>query len=148
MEQKTTPTADERVLALFKKLQAKKAEIAQAERPSFITGGQFRYSESMSNVIDITTVRDERKLVEIYAFLTEREKSHSVAAEALGVSTNFTWLTFTKEEWFSDLKTRVNILQIAKRKAEYAELEKKVNAIMSPELRAQMELDALEEILK
>lgn len=139
--------ADQRVTALFTKLQQKKAEVASAERPQYITGGAFRYSESIGNSIDIMTVRDERKLVEILAFLKDRKKSYTEAAEELNVKANFTWLNFTVEEWTKDLKTRVSVIQLSKRKAELAELEIRVNTVMSPELRARMEMEALEAAL-
>lgn len=148
METKATELSnDQKVQLLFNKLKEKQAEIASAERPTFITGGQFRYSESVGGSIDIITVRDERKLVEILTFLKERSEKYGEAAGELGVATSFTWLGFTVEEWLKDLKTRVNILQLAKRKAELVELEKRVNAVVSPELRTKMELEALSELL-
>lgn len=137
-------TQNERVLALFEKLQAKKAEVANAERPVFITGGQFRYSESVGTTVDILTVRDERKLVEILVFLKDRSERYPAACEELGITAEFKWLGFTLEEWTKDLKTRVSTLQIAKRKAELKDLEARVNAVMTPELRADLELKALE----
>ena len=146
MEEKIL-THDEKVQLLFAKLQAKKAEVANAERPQYLTGGQFRYSESMGNSIDILTVRDERKLVEILTFLKERSEKYTEAAKELGVDVNFTWLGFTVNEWTTDLLTRVSILQLAKRKAELKELEERVNAIVSPELRRKMEIEALETLL-
>lgn len=140
----TTLTRDERVLALFEKLQSKKAEVANAERPVYVTGGQFRYSESVGTSVDIMTVRDERKLVEILVFLKDRSERYPTACEELGVAAEFKWLGFTYDEWKQDLKTRVSVLQIAKRKAELKELEARVNAVMTPELRAELELKALE----
>ena len=140
----TTLTRDERVLALFEKLQSKKAEVANAERPVYVTGGQFRYSESVGTSVDIMTVRDERKLVEILVFLKDRSERYPAACEELGVEAEFKWLGFTYDEWKQDLKTRVSVLQIAKRKAELKELEARVNAVMTPELRAELELKALE----
>lgn len=140
----TTLTRDERVLALFEKLQSKKAEVANAERPVYVTGGQFRYSESVGTSVDIMTARDERKLVEILVFLKDRSERYPAACEELGVTAEFKWLSFTYDEWKQDLKTRISVLQIAKRKAELKELEARVNAVMTPELRAELELKALE----
>lgn len=140
-------THDERVQLLFAKLQAKKAEVANAERPQYITSGLFRYSESVGNTVDIMSARDERKLVEILTFLKERSEKYAEAAKELGVEVTFTWLGFTVEEWIKDLRTRVSILQIAKRRTELKELEARVNAVMTPELRRQMEMEALEALL-
>ena len=140
----TTLTRDQRVIAFFEKLTAKKAEVSNAERPVYVTGGQFRYSESVGTSIDIMTARDERKLVEILVFLKDRSERYPAACEELGVAAEFKWLGFTYDEWKQDLKTRVSVLQIAKRKAELKELEARVNAVMTPELRAELELKALE----
>jgi len=149
METKATPelTQNEKVQLLFKKLKNAQAEIANAERPTYITNGQFRYSESVGASIDLTSVRDERKLVEILAFLKERANSYAEAAAELKVNSAFTWLGFTVEEWSKDLITRVSILQLTNKRKELAELEKRVNAIVTPELRAQMEFEAISALL-
>lgn len=139
-------TFDQRVEALFAKLQAKKAEVASAERPQWITNGQFRYSE-VGSVIDIITERNEHKLISILGFIRERAASFKVGAEEVNSELTFTWLGFTADEWASDIKTRLSILQITKKRTELAELEKRVNAVMTPELRREMEMKALEAVL-
>lgn len=140
-------TRDERVQLLFEALQTKKAEVANAERPQYITGGMFRYSESNGSSIDIISERNEKKLVEILTFLLERSEKYPIAAEKLKVDVVFTWLGFTVEEWFADLQTRISTLQIAKKRTELKELEEKVNKVVSPELRLEMEMKALEDTL-
>lgn len=138
-------SADDRVKALFAKLQAKKAEVAGAERPVYITGGQFRYStNSPSGTIDITVERNILKLKEIWMFLNERASHNAPANEFFGINEPFTWQNFTVEEWENDLKTRANFIQLKERKAELAELEARINKVVSPELRRQMEMDAIE----
>lgn len=145
VEAKAPATANDRLrnlIAVLKKLQA---EVASADRPQFITNGQFRFAaNSMQYVTDIMTERNENKLVEILAFLKDRERSFSEAAEELGVKAEFTWLTASVEDWKHDLKTRIGVLHILDRKAELIAFEKKINEIMTPELRAQLELDAME----
>jgi hypothetical protein len=134
-------TKDQIIEQMMAKLEAKRAEVDLATKPSYLTGGSFRYSEgSISGATDITTARDERKLVEIAAFLAERSNAYATAAEELGCEVKFTWLGFTKEEWMTDLKTRVSVLQIAKRKAELQTLEALVNKQVSPDLRAKWEM--------
>ena len=50
-------------------------------------------------------------------------------------------------EWKSDFQTRVNQISIQEKRKELAEIEARLNAIISPELKAQMELEALTELL-
>jgi len=148
MEQNIPLTKEQMIDNLFAQLTLKKAEVASATKPMFITGGLFRYSEGMTNQTDITTVRDERKLVEIAAFLKERAKSYKESAVELGCDVAFTWLGFTQEEWFADLKTRVNVLQLSKRRSELIELETRLNKIVPQEMRDAMEMKELMKALQ
>jgi len=146
-ENKTTPvlSTDDRVKALFANLQAKKAEVASAERPTYITGGLFRYSiNNPSNGVDLTTERNILKLKEIWMFLDERSAHNEPANEFFGISEPFKWQGFTVEEWERDLKTRANFIQLKQRKEELQALEDRINKVVSPELRRQMEMDAIE----
>lgn len=141
LDTKVELTEDQKVLQMLAKLATAKEAVERAEKPCYLTGGMFKYSEaSVSNSIDITTVRDERKLVEVAAFLRERESNYLPAAKELGCDVRFTWLNFTKDEWMADLQTRVNILQIAKKRAELRDLEELVNTLVSPELMRSMKM--------
>ena len=55
----------------------------------------------------------------------------------------FEWTGFPVKDWLEDIKTRIDKLQIQSKKAKLETLEKRLNKIVSPELRAQMELDAI-----
>jgi hypothetical protein len=147
-EKDTKPTRDEMRMIIFNEFQAKKAEVANAERPVYITNGQFRYSQSNASVYDITTTRDVHTLRDMAIFLLEKSEKSAKADEILGVAPSpFTWLSFKPEEWFADLKTRASILEIAKRRAELVELEKTVNSILTPEMIEDMKMASLQEKL-
>jgi hypothetical protein len=144
----TEMTTDEKVKALFASVQEKKIAIEKAERPVWMTGGQFSYSaNSAHDRINIQTITDVRKIVEVLAFLIDRKEKSENAAKELGVDYNFTWLGFTVPEWKNDLQTRVNQISIQEKRKELAEIEARLNAIISPELKAQMELEAISALL-
>lgn len=136
-------TQDELVAKLMATLKAKQAEVAAADKPQYVTGGQFRYSEQQSQVIDLLTIRNVPELTKIAAFLKSKAYFHTDGALVTGDKTSFTWLGFTLDEWNKDLATRAAVLQIVERKKELAALETRVNAIISPEMRMKMELAAL-----
>lgn len=138
------PTMEEVINSLFDKVDAKRAQVQLAEKPSYVTGGQFRYSQdSPGGMIDISTVREERKLVEIGAFLIERAKAYAAAAEKLGCNVEFSWFRFSVDEWMKDLKTRVDSLQVNKLRIELDVMEAKLNAIMPEDMRKAKELEKL-----
>jgi len=144
----TTNVTDQKVKELFDLVQNKKLAIEKAERPCWKTSGNFGYSaNSAHDRTQITTITDVRKIVEMYAFLTERKDRSESAAKDLGVDYKFTWLGFTVEEWKEDFQTRVNQISIQEKRKELAEIESRLNAIISPELKAQMELEAISKLL-
>lgn len=144
----TTNVTDQKVKELFDLVQNKKLAIEKAERPCWKTSGNFGYSaNSAHDRTQIATITDVRKIVEMYAFLTERKDRSESAAKDLGVDYKFTWLGFTVEEWKEDFQTRVNQISIQEKRKELAEIEARLNAIISPELKAQMELEAISKLL-
>lgn len=144
----TTKTTDTKVKELFDLVQSKKLAIEKAERPCWKTSGNFGYStNSAHDRTQIATITDVRKLVEMYAFLLERKDKSEVAANELGVGYKFTWLGFTVDEWKDDFQTRVNQISIQEKRKELAEIESRLNALISPELKAQMELESISKLL-
>lgn len=145
----TKKTTDELVKELFDSVQEKKLAIEKAERPCWETSGNFGYSaNSGHDRVNIQTVTDVRKLVEMYAFLIDREEKSEKAAKDLGVDYKFTWLGFSVDEWKNDFQTRVDQISIQEKRKELSEIESRLNAIISPELKAQMELEAISKLLK
>lgn len=132
---------------LLNQLELKKAEVAKAIKPFYLTGGIFPYSEGLSNHVDIALVREERKLTEILAFLKGREKDYVEAAGELGTDPSFKWRGFTTAEWKDDVQTRVNALQIVKKRAELAELEIRVNKHVPQEYRDAKDFEDLQKQL-
>jgi len=150
MASKTDESVDQAVLTLLVKVEQKKKEIEKAKtRPVWKTNCTFgRDPSTTQDRTNIQTVRDVRKLVEIYAFLSNQESELAKAAKALGVDFDGTWQTFSISDWKDDLKTRVEMLSIEKKQKELEELDIKVNRLVSPEQRRVMELRALQEALK
>jgi hypothetical protein len=144
-----TLTTDDKVKQMFDLVQEKKLAIEKAERPCWKTSGNFGFSaNSGHDRTQIATITDVRKIVEMYAFLIERKDKSETAASQLGVNYNFTWLGFTVEEWKEDFQTRVNQISIQEKRKELAEVEARLNALVSPELKAQMELEAITKLLE
>lgn len=137
---------DALVLELLKKVEEKKQQIGNAERPSWITNCSFTYTPDTNSRINLQVERDMSVLVDIYAFLTVKRDSHKAAQVALGVTDKeapFKWLGFTFDAWAADVQTRINGLRIKTKKDELTALEARVNALVSPEQRRAIELEKL-----
>lgn len=139
---------DAKVQALIDLVKVKKEEIKKAEKPNWVTNCSFRYSEDRAEGFNIQTITDTDKLVHALAFLKTRAAAYDEAAAELGVKGGFSWLGFSIEDWTSDFKTRVDKVNIAKKKKELELLEERLDKLISPELKAQMELDEITKMLE
>jgi hypothetical protein len=138
--------ADEKIKKLFAVVQAKKAEIEKLKNPTWVTNCNFEMHNGRE--INLHTVPTVEKLVEILATLLSTGKVYEEAAGELGVETEFKWGGYTIEEWKTDLITRKDKIQVADKKKKLAELERKLDALVSPEMKRELELQAIEDFLK
>ena len=104
-------TQDELVAKLLATLKAKQAEVANAEKPTYVTGGQFRFTIANAQVHDITTTRTVSELTRMAGHVIEEERKYALGAVVTNDKSPFTWLGFTVEEWKKDLATRATVLQ-------------------------------------
>ncbi len=143
-----TETADQRIQKMFDKIQAKKAEIAKAEKPNWLTNCTFGYDEnSASNRINLHTVVDVDKIVKATAFLLSTKEDYEKACKELGVESDFEWMGYPVAAWIEDFKTRVTKIKIVDEKKKLDDWEKNLNKLISPEKRREMEIDAMEKEL-
>ena len=139
---------DKLVLELLAKVEAKKQEIGKLERPSWLTNCTFSYFEDDKSIdkINIQTVRDVNLLIKIYAHIAGKKRDFNLFSAELGLQpkdVSFSWQGFSAEDWFADIRNRVNIIKIDNKRKEVETLEKRVNALVSPEQRRRIELESL-----
>jgi hypothetical protein len=151
MSETTKKTTDQIVLELLQKVDSKKKQIGEAERPAWQTNCSFGYNTDSNSRINIQTIRELEQLVETHAFLVNKTKSFSESVKSLklgDVKVEFKHLGYTFNQWESDIKTRIDQLQIKIKRDELLTLEARVNALVSPEQRRAIELEKLVAELK
>jgi len=139
---------DKQVLDLVNLAKKKKAEISKAEKPDWKTNCSFGYVAESSQRMNIQTIADVDALVAILGFLLVQQSGYVEAAEALGVNSEFKWLGFPVFDWQTDIQTRINKIQINKKKIELDVLEQRLNKLISPELRTKLELEEITGLLE
>ena len=145
-------TTDEAVLDLLRKVQQKKDEIAKAsKKPQWKTNCTIGYDpETTAGRVNIMTVRDPQKVADLYAFLLQKEDYFKRAALELGIETQgkeLMYMAYPVADWKEDLKTRAAQLGIDQKKRELDALDDRVNKLVSPDQRREMELEALQKVL-
>lgn len=143
-------TLQSQVRELYAKVQAQKAEIANAEKGQFVTDCQFRYGNS-SQVHDIRTIRHTNQLQEILAFLLGKRRDFDDAGKILGIQNEFTWFGATLDQWTADIKVRAAQLEIVRKRADLLEAETKLMSVASAVdagFLAELELENVKTLLK
>jgi hypothetical protein len=148
MSVKSKTNSDQQTLNLIRDVQSRKAEIAKAlAKPNYKTNMAFSYTEGEPNkLMNLHVLANLRELILIASFLRDKAVSYHVTALDLGLDTpypDFTWLGFGVSDWIEDIKVRVSRIQVNVKQAKLEALEKRLNSVISPELRAQMELEAI-----
>lgn len=139
---------DEKTLKLIAEVKRRKEEIAEAEKPNYTTNMSFTFRDDGGRPVNLHVEKNISRLVSIAAFLMREGTDYEEASKILGVDVGeFQWAGFTVDEWLGDLTTRINKLQIANKKKQLATLETRLDKIVSPELRAEMELAQIEQEL-
>lgn len=142
-----TINPDTLVMELFAKVAAKKKEIESISRPQWETSCSFGTDPDRLDTRVNLQVVDIPKLVELYAFILQKQEAYKTAAKELGVTVPSKWLGYTFDAWKSDIKLRVNIININAKKKELDTLETRVNALVSPEQRRALELAEIQKAL-
>lgn len=137
---------DKMIQELLPKIQEIKDQIAKAnEKPSWKTNCSFAYRRdaTVHDKINIQVISDVEVALEILAFLIVKKESHDKACIELGQQTEFKWFGFTLSEWQSDLKTRIDKMQLINKTEKLKKMEARFEALMSPDLKNQIEFDNL-----
>lgn len=142
---------DTKTLALIREINRKKSELAKLERPAWRTNCSFCPLEGSTNgATNLHVENDVKKLLKIAAYLIGTSERYYQAGTQLEVDNipTFTWSGYTLEDWLYDIQTRVKKIQISSERQKLEALESRLNAIISPELRAELELQAIAEELE
>jgi len=137
---------DQKILDLIEVVKKKKAAIAKAEKPQWKTNCSFNHGNGVRYNLQVE--QDLNTLVQLLGYVLMLESVFAQANYLLNTKEEFNFLGYSREDWQSDIETRIAKIQIKKEKAELQTLEERLSKLISPELRAELELKEIEQILK
>jgi len=93
-------------------------------------------------------VKDTSTLVKILSFLSLRRKAFNEVAQSLGIKgIEFTWRTYTFDDWENDITLRIEINTLDAKEKELKKFEDTLNSLLSPEMKNNLILQELENAL-
>jgi len=146
---KKPATPDDKITQLLAKVEAQKAAIAEAERPVFQTNRTFSFVDGdLSKSHNLAVVSDIATLLKMMAHVAAAARAYRlVATGILDVGEQpptFTWNGYTEDAWFHDIKLRVRQIRLKAQREKLQDLEARLDKIISPERRRELELQAIE----
>lgn len=137
--------ADDKVQKLIAEVQKRKGEIGKIESQTFKTNCQ--YQGWSDKVINLQVVSDVNQLINILAELTMRGDFFKFVCEENKWKNVFQWQGYSYEDWANDIRNRINKLSLSAKRKDLETLEARLDKLVSPELKAKMELELIEKEL-
>ena len=137
---------DEVIKELLKQVEKQKKELGVRERASLVTNGLFVNGNNSNDILNINTVNDVNILIRATRLLIKDDLAHKKACELLEidlVENDRKPCGYTFDEWITDFKTRIRIIEWNKRKRKLSATTKKLNTLMSTDARTESELDTI-----
>ena len=140
---------DEKTMELIRQVATKKSEIGKAERASYRTNMSFGYGFlGTENFTNLQACNNIETLLRIAGFLiNSSENFYKAQAKMFVEGVEFLHQGFSLEDWLHDIQNKIAKIKVASERKKLEVLETRLNAIVSPELRAQMEIEAIQKEL-
>jgi hypothetical protein len=147
--QKKSSTPDDKITQLLAKVEAQKAAIAEAERPVFRTNRTFSFVDGdLNKSHNLAVVSDVSALLKMMAHVAAAAQAYyGIAGDILGPDEKppaFTWNGYSDLDWLHDIKLRVSQIRLKAAREKLQDLEARLDKIISPERRRELELQAIE----
>lgn len=134
---------DKIVMELLEKVEQKKKEIQNIGKHAWITSATLGTTDNVQDRVNLQTCTDIKKLVGLYCFLINLADTWERAIKQLELKEPCVWQGYKVNEWQNDIKARVQQIGINTKKKELDSLEKRLDAIVSPEQRRALEIEKI-----
>lgn len=135
---------DNKIVELIGVVKKQQAEVADAEKE---TKRGWKTNCSL-NIVGFSqplnlTVASLENILKAYGMLLTVTSNVAEAAKIIGVPAPTTYDGYPIDDWADDFKKRVAMIQIKEKKIKLNAVEERLNSIVSPEVRRQMELELI-----
>jgi len=136
---------DEKVKAMLEVLETKRKELGTKPSGSLVTNGLLKFNDR--DHINIQTINDIKVAVNSLALVLGNKLVYENACKLLDVESEYNYGGYAIEDWIADLKHRVDIIKWNTKQAEFNAISKKLDGLISEDLRTEKELGDIEALL-
>lgn len=137
---------DKTIQELFKKLEERKARVSALKaviQKSWVTNGTWKVPFT-STVINLQTLPADQ-LYQVAGHIMDQFEQFSYAQTLLDNEADRSpkMQGYTRDAWVSDIRKRKATIEIREEETKLAELETRLNSVLSPEERRRIEVELL-----
>lgn len=137
---------DEKVKQMLDLLEKKKIDLGKKPSQVLKTNGLLKFSDSTH--VNLNTITTVDEAVKSLAQILCNQFAYAEACKSLGVTSTFNYSGYPIEDWITDLKFRVDVINFNAKQAEFNQISKKLEGLISEDLRTETELGNIEAMLK
>lgn len=145
-----TNTTDDRIAKLLSAVKTRQDELKQMEaltKSSWKTNLSYSFGTSKTDAKNLAVMQED-DLVNLIADACLRSAAQNDACADLGIQGRVSTVNgYVYADWLQDAKKRLALININTKKKQLEALEDQLNSLVSPELRREMELAAIEATL-
>ena len=131
---------DEKALALLEEVKAKKERISSLAKIAYETKLTFTMPDGKQ--INMNTVQDVNKLIYYFSVIKNQIDLMESSAKFLGVEKfDNKFEGFTLEEWATDFKSKIDLINLKQMKEDLRRKEEKLNNLISDDKRKELEFE-------
>jgi hypothetical protein len=141
---------DKKIQDMFELVLKQKKEIQTIEKYSYITNCSFSFDPDGANKRHNLQVVPIDTLVDILGFLIQKRDAFLEAKKMLALDNKyqFEYMGFSFEDWYNDIQSRISKITITEKRKKLQTIEEKLNSLLSPEKKRELELIELEKMLE
>lgn len=139
----TTTVTDKMIdtmLATIKTQKEKLAELEASTKREWVTNCSFQVDNTTP--VNLQTA-SQTNLVKLTKVLIQQQELAAKAAELLGLPVEDEINGFKFDDWITDVRKRLALINLKTEQKRFQELEARVNTLVSPERRRELEAQAL-----
>ena len=137
----TTRAMDAKVQKLMATVKARRAKVGKLKKPQWITPCSLVLPGCER--LSIQVCSDLGLLAFACGTLLRMKVDIESASKELDVEVKADWQSYPIDDWITDIKLRIQVTQVKAEQEKLTKLEAKLNTLLSPEQRREIELASI-----
>jgi hypothetical protein len=139
---------DEQVKSMMAEVEKRKSELGSKPKGVLNTNGILKFNDK--DHVNINTIQDVESVIKAYSYVLNEFSKYTNAVIDLGLNEKdhpFAYGGFSIDDWQNDFQLRLSILEWNRKEKQLNDLSKKLDALVSEDLRTENELKNIAKLL-